>query len=68
MDGITKDKLPTMITLKQDPYQDLEEDRVLAAKETYAYLLNAPGTINAVYCLMVSDDDIERAKAYWQKS
>ena len=58
-----KDRLPTMITTEEDPYDNTVEDIARAAEEAYAYLLEAPGTIAHVYCLMVTEEDIERAKA-----
>ena len=61
MDGVTKDKLPKMITTAQDPFDD--SDMHKAAEEAYTYILNAPGTILKVFILAVTNDDIAEATA-----
>ena len=63
MDGVTKDKLPKMITAAQDPFDDSEADMHKAAEEAYTYILNAPGTILKVFILAVTNDNIADATA-----
>ena len=62
MEGVNKDKLPTMITLAQDPFQDIDEDLDTAALEAFSFLMTSPGLLLDVYCLMVTPEDIEKAK------
>ena len=51
MEGVTKDKLPTMITNTQDPFDESEADMHKAAEEAYTYILNAPNKILKVFCV-----------------
>ena len=51
MEGVSKDKLPKMITLSQDGFGDLDEDHRNAALEAYSFLMAEPGVLLDVYCL-----------------
>ena len=62
MDSIAKDKLPTMVTTNTDPFEDSLDGITKAAEEAYAYVLQSSGTIDSVFILAVTEEDITRAR------
>lgn len=44
MDSVTKDKLPVMITTREDEYAGMGDDMIKAAEEAFEYLIRASGS------------------------
>ena len=63
MDGVSKDKLPHMISTAQDGFDDTDEGLADAAGEAYEYILKSKGLILKIFCLKVTPYHVEAAQA-----
>ena len=51
-----------MITTCEDEYAGIGDDMIKVAEEAFEYLIRASGVVLKVFCLKVTDVEIERAK------